>query len=188
MRHLLSCHPERTSLGPLHKLHRPRTPAQCNHRQPRSNDLGPRLCRLRAHSGCGRGRSANVPVETVPVGPAAERLSADHGHAPIQEPSPQRMPNIGAPAFWTAVFVTRAQPSPHSDSLSDSSKLRLQNWRGIFTSPSQFSRHSRNFRGRRYSPLPSWLTSPNSPKRGIRSSPLVMKQRQTRHYGISILE
>ena len=25
------------------------------------------------------------------------------------------MPNIGAPAFWTAVFVTRAQASPHSD-------------------------------------------------------------------------
>jgi hypothetical protein len=25
------------------------------------------------------------------------------------------MPNIGAPAFWTVVFVTRAQPSPHSD-------------------------------------------------------------------------
>ena len=115
MRHVLSCHPEKSVLWSLHKLHRPRTAAQCNHRQSRSNDLGRRLCRLRARSGCGRGRSANIPVETVPAGPAAERLSPDHGHAPIQEPSPQRMPNIGAPAFWTAVFVTRAQPSPHSD-------------------------------------------------------------------------
>src|ERR1035441_1795900 len=74
-----------------------------------------RRCRLRAHSGCGRGRSADIPVETVPAGPATERLSVHHVHTPIQEPSPQRMPNIGAPAFWTAVFVTRAQASPHSD-------------------------------------------------------------------------